>query len=279
MSFGSVGLFNIVHVLYIDESGTHEQARYFVVAGLALFETDTYFLAQEFDGLQARYLRHLTEPVELHVSKLRGGHGQSGDPYASLDIQQRRALVDAVYKVIGSSRGRLFAVAMEKSHVIGDPYERGFEELVNRFDRMLARLGRNAGQGQRGLIVAAESSYRENLEVLARKIAREGHRWGRTHNLADIPYFAPARNTRLLQAADFVANAVYARYESGLTRDFDAIAPRFDQDDGVIHGLVHVRPSKNDCYCPACISRRMAGQQDPPRLVDDEPRHQGGQTS
>ena len=83
------------------------------------------------------------------------------------------------------------------------------------FHYMLGRILRDQGEDQRGLIVIAESSYRDNFELLAKKIATEGHRWGDINNLADIPYFAPAKSTRLLQLADFVANAVFVRYESG----------------------------------------------------------------
>lgn len=112
----------------------------------------------------------------------------------------------------------------------------------------------------------AESSYRNNLELLANKIAREGHRWGETYNLADIPYFAPAKNTRLLQLADFVVNAVYGRYEGGYARQFDRIALRIDQEQGRMHGLVHYSRNRQDCYCPACVARRAA-----PRAENDHP--------
>lgn len=258
-----------MHILYLDESGTHSDARYFVVAGVSLFETDTYHLAQDMDGLQAKYFPNTLEPIAFHISPLRGARGQSNDPYPTLSPNDRRALADDVYGTIAKSSARIFAVAMEKSYTLGDCYERGFEEVVNRFDRMLQRLFRN-GVMQRGLIVAAESSYRQNLEVLARKIAREGHRWGRTRNLADIPYFAPAANTRLLQVADFVANAVFGRYESGYSRDFDKIAVRFDQDDTELHGLVHLHAGRHECFCPACMARRMRPRAGA-RLMEDGP--------
>ena len=129
---------------------------------------------------------------------------------------------------------------------------------MSRFDRFLMRIYHERGDAQRGLIVVAESTYQKNLELQARRIAKEGHRWGETHNLADIPYFAPAKNTRLLQLADFVANAVFGRYESGHTENFDRIAPKFDQDDdGRIHGLVHIVCDRDSCYCPACVQRRI----------------------
>ena len=245
-----------MHIVYLDESGTHSEARYFVVAGLAVFERETYFLARSLDQLQARYFPEWHEPVELHASVLYAPDGRVPPPFDRLTRQQRRDLTREIYEVIAESGARLFAIVMEKAAMTGDPYERGFEEVVNRFDRMLARIIRDRGEQQRGLIVIAESSYRENLETLARRIWSQGHRWGETHNLADIPYFAPAKSTRLLQLADFVSNAVFGRYENGYTRDFDKLMPRFDQQEGRMHGLVHIARERQNCYCPACVSRR-----------------------
>lgn len=254
-----------MHILYLDESGTHD-ARYFVVAGIAVFERRTYYLARELNQLQARYFPELSGQIPFHASSLHAPEGRVPSPFERLTRSQRRELLREIYEVIADSEARIFAVAMEKSAVAENPYERGFEELINRFDRMLARVNRERDEQQRGLIVVAESSYQENLEVLARRIAEEGHRWGDIHNLADIPYFAPANSTRLLQLADFVANAVFGRYESGYARYFDQIAARFDQDqEGRLHGLVHVATDRRDCYCLACSNRRLANR----TFVDD----------
>ena len=51
-----------------------------------------------------------------------------------------------------------------------------------------------------------------------------GSRWRLLHNVTDIPHFASAKETRLLQYADFCDNPIYGRYNSKLTGDFD----RFD---------------------------------------------------
>ncbi len=251
-----------MHIVYLDESGTHSEARYFVIAGLAVFERETYYLARSLDQIQARYLPDASGRVPFHASSLRAREGRVPPPFDSLTQQERDRLITDIYHVIARSKARLFAVAMEKGFVDGDPYERGFEEIVNRFDLMLGNDLRDSGEVQRGLIIVAESSYRENLEVLAERIATEGHRWGETHNLADIPYFAPAKSTRLLQLADFVANAVYGRYEGGHTQNFDLIVPRFHQDEGRIHGLVHRSRDFQNCYCPACILRRPSNSPD-----------------
>ena len=250
-----------MHIVYLDESGTQKEARHFVVGGLAVFERETYYLARGLNQLQAKYLPDEASPVAFHASSLRG---HPPPPFDGLSFEQRKALIDDVYRVIAESNVRTFAVAIEKAAIDGDPYERGFEEIVNRFDRMLSRISRERDERQRGLIVVAESNYRNNLELLANKIAVEGHRWGETYNLADIPYFAPAKSTRLLQLADFVVNAVFGRYENGYTLQFDRIAPRFDQEQGRIHGLVHYARARQDCYCPACVARRAA-----PRVESD----------
>lgn len=245
-----------MHIAYLDESGTHSDARYFVVASICAFERDTYFLAQKLDQLQAAYFPRETEQVYFHASELRAQPNHLKHPFDSLTGGQRRQLVDDIYDVIADSRATIFAVAMEKAAMADDPYEYGFEQIVNRFDRMLGRIWQDRGEGQRGLVVIAESSYRENLERLARKIWSQGHQWGATHNMADIPFFAPAKQTRLLQLADFVCNAVYGFYESGYARNFQKIAKKFDQEGSQIHGLVHMVRDRSACYCPACVSRR-----------------------
>ena len=83
---------------------------------------------------------------------------------------------------------------------------------------------------------------------------------GVLNNLADIPYTAPAKETRLLQLADYVAHALFLLYER---RDPSLIKPileRFDSTGGVYHGLVHVSDHKGStCGCPACCSRRKPG--------------------
>ena len=227
-----------------------------MVAGLAVFERETYFPSQSLDQIQAKYLPAYNGQAYFHASALRAQEGRIPEPFDTLTDQERKNLINEIYEVIVSSRARIFAVAMEKSAISGDPYERGFEEIVNRFDRMLAREARDRGEPQRGLVILAESSYRENLERLARTIWSKGHRWGELYNQADIPYFAPAQRSRLLQLADFVSNAVFGNYESGYARQFQAIAPRIDQQDGHLHGLVHMAWERQTCYCPACVARR-----------------------
>ena len=252
-----------MHIIYLDESGTHKEARYFVVAGLAVFERETYFLAQSLDQLQVKYFPSMPSPIPFHASALRAPEERLTPPFDQLTKEERWSLINDIYNVIVQSRAKVFGIAMEKKAIEDDPYERGFEEIVNRFDRMLANIHRDTGDPQRGLVVIAESSYRENLEILARRIWSQGHRWGELHNMADIPYFAPVKSTRLLQLVDFVSNAIYGRYESGFAKDFDRIAARIYQQEGRLHGLVHIARERRDCYCPGCVARRSMPRPEP----------------
>ena len=251
-----------MYILYLDESGTHGEASYFVLAGLAVFEREIHWFSQDLDLLQKEYFPEESEPVFFHAAPLRARAGDSVvQPWDKLTVNQRRDLKDRVYGVIASRRAVLFACAVEKAFSDlrnEDPYERAFEDLISRFDRFMGRInGRASDEGreqQRGLVVLAESSYEKTLAILAQRLWQQGTRWGGLHNLTDVPYFAPARDTRLLQYADFCANAIYGRYHSKLTGDFDRIAGKFDLDSGVLHGLAHLTQDYS-CYCLACFSR------------------------
>ena len=253
-----------MYVLYLDESGLHQQARYFVLAGLSVFEREIHWLGQDLDALQKAYLPDLSEPAHFHATDLRvAGNTQPLPPWDRLSLDQRYELKERIYDVIRSHRVVLFGCAVEKKWAEArgiDPYERAFEDLVSRFDMFMSRQNKTsalAGEGeQRGMLVLATSSYDRTLAVLARELQSTGTRWGTAlHNVTGGPLFAPAPGTRQLQLADFCSNAIYGRYNSGLTGDFDRIAMKFDYDSGVLHGLAHWS-SDSICGCPACFSRR-----------------------
>ena len=230
-----------------------------MLGGLAVFEREIHWFSQDVDRLQEQYFPK-SAPIHFHATKLRG---QKVDPpWDQLKLEERRELKDRMYEIIRSRRGILFSCAVEKEWAKRnniEAYEHAFEQIVSRFDMFMGRTNRTAvnsgGEEQRGLLVLAESSYKKTLAVLARKLQAVGTRWGTSlKNVTDVPFFASPTDTRLLQLADFCSNAVYGRYHSGLTLDFDKIAPKFDQSEGVVHGLVHLTTDYM-CACLACFSR------------------------
>ncbi len=248
-----------MYVLYLDESGTHSSAAHLVVGGVAVFERSSFWLKKELEELVAKFWPQDPELFALHATKLRTREKDSvPDPYGKLVFTDRRRLLREAYELIAATQhGILFATVIEKGHVAAkDPYEVAFEDIVSRFDLFLSRRYSNQDP-QRGLVVVAESNYRERLESLGQRILRSGTRWSKTKNLAEIPLFTPAENTRLLQVADLVVNAVYGRYEKGLAQDFDRIAGKFDREGERIHGLTHICAQAANCFCPACLSWRL----------------------
>ena len=182
-------------------------------------------------------------------------------PFDQIDRSVRLEILERFEEITLNIRGVFFAVVVEKSYLreSEDFYEVALEQMLSRFNHFLRRMHREQSQRDMGLIVIADSSFRERLEVSARQLASKGTQWGgELHNIVDIPFFTLSKNSRLLQIADLVANSVYGRYESGHVRMFDRMLPKFDQEEnGRMHGLLHLTDSRSDCYLPCCLTRRL----------------------
>ncbi len=249
-----------MYLLYLDESGTQSNARHFVLAGVSVYETNIYWAADQLDRIQIDYFPDIQESLLFHATSLRGRRDDTvPPPFNQLDRKARLEILDKLYDVSLNIRGTFFAVVVEKEYLNEgeDTYERALEDMLSRFDQFLNRRYRERGDRVKGLIVIADSSYRDRLEVVARQLALEGTRWHELRDIVDIPFFTLSKNSRMLQIADLIANTVYGRYESGHASQFDRMIPKFDQDDNNrMHGLVHLCSSRNQCYLPCCLTRR-----------------------
>lgn len=243
-------------LLYVDESGDPPNAdeHYFVLGGVAVFERQSYWVNEQFDKLQEQYFSG--QYVEFHARSI---HSHDEPPWNTLSSHVRREILGTLYRTIAELHQSvvLFGVALEKVPRGGsEPASRAFEELCNRFDLFLKRLHAK-GDTHRGLIVFDETRYESRLQTLLGEYRRVGTRFGRVRNFADVPLFADSKATRLLQVADLVAYAIFRRYERGDTQYLDTIVTRFDTEDDILHGLVHLTSQVN-CVCPACATRRRA---------------------
>ena len=251
-----------MYLLYLDESGTQNDARHFVLAGVAIHESNLYWVKEQLDRLQEEYFPEIKDPVQFHATTLRMSDEDSyriEPPFNEITEQARSLLLLELYQVANDIFGTFFAVVIDKSFLDAsqDPYERALEEVLSRFDHFIGRMYRERNEIDRGLIVIATSTFQERLEWFAHQLASEGTRWGELRAIIDIPFFTLSRNSRLLQIADLIANTVYGRYEAGHAFEFDRMLPKFDQDDsGVIHGLLHLCRNRQSCYMPCCMSRR-----------------------
>jgi Protein of unknown function (DUF3800) len=250
-----------LYLLYVDESGNPRgrENEYFVVAGISLHEQDSYPFARSVDGLLSLNHRHL----ELHASRIWSARHE----WSHVSGPVRRQIVRSVFDHLGSWRSpdgrapRFFAVAIHKPSFPGvDIVTRAHEELFRRFDTFIARL-HHEGRSHRALVIADESSYENLLQDLVPKWKLTGSRIGRLHSFAEVPLYIDSKASRVIQAADFVAWAVWHYYEHGHSQHLQEFHRRFDSDAGIQHGLAHLVKDYRTCdppsLCVPCHSRRL----------------------
>ena len=275
-----------MYLLYLDESGTHPPSTRVVVGGVAVFERAAYWLKRDLAETVGRFIPDEAQhQVAIHAPRLRtAGTRGLPEPFASIPAAERRRLLDACYSTLLVSRHPvLFATVVDKDAAAsGDAYRMAFEDVVSRFDLMLARF-HAANRTQRGVVIMSESSTLRRAERASGPSVSEGTQWGRTRNLSEVPLFVAKSRTRLLQAAGLVTNEVWGRYEKGVSRHFDDMLPKFDREGTRLHGLTHRTAGVDACWCPACFSYRASsvpyheggrGDAPPPRR-SDHPRGTG----
>ena len=245
-----------MYLLYLDDSGFIDSRddKHFVLAGIAVFERQVFWLQNSLEQVAASLGHPRPETLEIHGNAILSGRGR----WRRTPREARRALiVNALKSVQGLARRqwRLFGVVVDKEEVFPeDPVEYAFLQVARRFNLFLQR-SRHRNDPQMGLIVMDESSYETRLQSLASEFRTFGHRWGAMTNLADVPFFVDSRATRGIQYADLVAYALWRKYERGDGEFFDVIANWFDSEGGVVHGLHHYRNRDESCDCPSCGSR------------------------
>jgi hypothetical protein len=249
-----------MNVLYVDDSGSVQNPAesYFVLAGLAIYETAIYHLMKAVDDYVDQLELGDSGEIELHATDIYGGRGH---PWKGITTRSpREKILNEIIGIINAqpSSVRLFAIAVNKAGVSPrDPIEVAFEEICNRFNLFLGRDNYRNSRKNKGLIVMDKSRHEKPLQALARHFRMNGATYGNFRNLAEVPLFADSRATRLIQLADLVAWATFRKYEFQDGRFFDPLIPKFDADGGVVHGLFHARGADRStkCYCPGCMTR------------------------
>ena len=183
--------FFALYLLYLDESGNESDPadRHFVLAGAAVFERQTYFLAQQVEKVQDRHFP-LLPPVTFHATDMRTGKGKF---WRSVERSKRDGIVQEIAEVIGQAHDPgvvLFGAVIEKSRDIYGPtaVEHATEQVCKRFDTFLARSYHEHHNPQRGLIIFSEGRFDKRAKVWVRGFRNLGTQWGVLNNLADIPY-------------------------------------------------------------------------------------------
>ena len=259
-----------MYLLYVDESGRPGLGAdtHLVVAGLAIHEADCYPLARSLRSVQKKWVGAANADLELHATDIWSGRKE----WARVDLAVRRKLIRGVFTHLAnweSADGRslrFFGAAVHKPSFPKSSMERAHEELLARFDEFLTRL-HHAGDSHRSLVVADDSSYERILQSLAPRWMAGTERLPPLHSLVEVPLYVDSKASRLVQAADFIAWAIWQYYENGHTEHIQKLNDRFDADGGIQHGLVHLSRGYRSCTCIPCESRRTRTTQAvvPPR--------------
>lgn len=245
-------------ILYLDESGDphgwHSQKN-FVIGGIAVHEGQIYSLTRQVDDIQRKYFPSISIQLNLHAHEIAKGMGH----FRGLGITKQQELLRDVYGLIHSGsfpRFVMFATDMDISAAVssGQTVYDTFQDVCQRFNTLLVRLF-NRGTPTKGLLVidqAHEQQYRD----LLRQFQTTGTRFGYVNNIIDVPYFAHAVHTRMIQLADFITYATYIRYEHNDSAFFDMIKDRFDRRSpgSPPEALKHL--TKSACACESCAWRR-----------------------
>lgn len=128
--------------------------------------------------------------------------------------------------------------------------EKAVEDLTSRFNIFMKRLYSKDLRGK-GLLIIDQAHQARYRELIA-EFQSVGSKYGKMTNIVDIPYFAGAQDTRMLEIADVCAYSVFRLYERKDHEYFDKLYPSFDKTSlrGGPEGLKHF--TDEECNCIAC---------------------------
>lgn len=249
-----------MYLIYIDESGLPrgKQDEHFVLSGLALHEEDCYPLARSLEAVQRRILPGPNSSLELHASRIFSGRFE----WSHVDQMDRTAILDDAFDLLSNwvapsgRRPVYFGTVIHKPSFPGkSAVEVAYNQTLARFDTFLDRLHRS-GDSHRSLVISDKSQYEKVLQQVILRWQEGDGGIRKLHSLVEVPLFVDSKASRLVQAVDLVAWATFNYYERGHDTYFGRIHPRFDAQDGVQHGLVHLVKGYKKCSCAPCDSRR-----------------------
>jgi hypothetical protein len=245
--------------MYIDESGGDEpgSTNVFVLGGVVAFERVPFHVCSDADNIQQEFFPGTSTPVEFRASAVWNGNGE---PWNSMALPERKKFMARMYDFIASREElTLFGIPMHKASFPSDhPIQRTCEEMAGHFDKYLENfeIEKPHHGKQRGLMIFDQSKHEKTVQALMSQYRTTGASFGRIKRLAEVPLFTDSKITRMLQLADFVAYALFRSYEKSDNQFLNRLLKRFHQRAGKLHGLFHLTSKHDECYCPACLSRR-----------------------
>jgi len=243
-----------MYLLYLDESGdpySWQNQKSYVIGGLAVHEGQIHGISIQMDGIQNKYFPGIQIQIAFHASEIRRGKGH----FQGITPSRRTQILQDVYALMGNATFPnliVFATAIDIT-AVKDPVQARrdtFEDVCEKFNAFLVHQYQR-GHPAKGLLLIDENREAE-YRVLVNDFKKQGTTHGYLGNVVDIPYFARCHQTRMLQLADFVANAIFEYYERNDSANLNIILHRFYGNawGSLSAGLGHITQKK--CTCVTC---------------------------
>ena len=253
-------------ILYLDESGDPngwKVQRNFVLGGIATHENEIYRLSNKLNELQKKYFPDRIIPVEFHATQIRNRK----DAFRHFNREERIEIMSDVYSILQKEHFPnviLFATSINisavrsQSHVTRTCFENVCQNFnLNLYNAMLIAKQKGT-RFSKGLVIIDRGRERRYLQLFDEfRNEKEVEKY--LANIVDIPYFAACSDTRMLQYADFIANAVWEYFEKGDCENIDKIRHLFYRGTRTwaVPGLNHI--TNEDCDCYSCEFKRENG--------------------
>ena len=226
-----------MYLFYADESGHAREPseRYFILAGVVVFERRLQHLFSALDQIAARFDSDDPRKIELHGSPMLTGHAE----WRRCLPQDRIAAIKDALRVINTQHECIIASVVNKfSAAPRDPFHVALQQIITRFDYYLTRKLAQHSEEASGIMLLDKAPRKEiAIQNLVRDFQEIGHPWGTLKNLHEVPVFLDSKASRLVQLADLVAYALFRHFERGDSQFYEIIKDKFDRAGSVVHGL------------------------------------------
>ena len=247
-----------MYILYLDESGdpnSWQEQKNFVIAGVAVYEGQIENIGEKLRGIQEKYFRGISVPIEFHATDIRNGKKAFRDFQPNI----REEILKDVCKVIADNRHPsliIFGAVLGIDSAQNPNQARSdvFEEVCCSLNSFLVEQHKLQHTNKALLII---DKYREDYyKQLLSTFRQNGTKYGYLGNIVDIPYFARCRETPMLQLADMSSYALYRYYEKNDDTYLKLISSRiYKTIDGKMFGLKHIT-KKKPCDCISCVTQK-----------------------
>lgn len=235
-----------MYFMYVDESGdpgmVNSPSRYFVLSGLVVHERDWRLSLDALIAFRLRIRDHFELKLreEVHAAQFVRGSEELSRIAKHDRLAILRHFADELARLPDAN---LINVVVDKQGKGAgyDPFEKGWQALIQRFENTIAfrNFRGTAGQEERGMIFA-DGDPQKKLTQLLRKMRHHnpvpsqlgGYRSLQLRRILEDPVYRDSRHSLLIQSADLCAFLLYQRLapngymrRKGGSHYFDRLSP------------------------------------------------------